>query len=216
MGLTSLRSDTPSQGIVIVACAATKHQYMGHPITRTGPARGPLTKPNYLYIMCLSVYGVPRRHSRHVYFIAMYSQYSLRGSIERAYWPTCDRCRSRSFLDFFSVHCPKLARARHHLCVASSLTASPHRTAPRRPLSILVARGDRATGRDDTTPQEVLRLLLQPADRVHHRLLPLHPPLRHEHRRQLLRPPTRPGPSPLLLPGATALLHPPCHPPCHC
>ena len=145
LGLTSLRSDTPSQGIVIVACAATKHQYMGHPITRTGPARGPLTKPNYLYIMCLSVYGVPRRHSRHVYFIAMYSQYSLRGSIERAYWPTCDRCRSRSFLDFFSVHCPKLARARHHLCVASSLTASPHRTAPRRPLSILVARGDRAT-----------------------------------------------------------------------
>ena len=79
---------------------------------------------------------------------------------------------------------------------------------------LLVVRGD--PRRDATTPQEVLRLLLQPADRVHHRLLPLHPPLRHEHRRQLLRPPTQPGPSPLLLPGATALLQPPCHPPCHC
>ena len=57
----------------------------------------------------------------------------------------------------------------------------------------------------DTTPQEVLRLLLRPAARVHHRLLPLPPPLWHEHRLRLLRTPSKPGPRPLLLRGASRL-----------
>ena len=98
------------------------------------------------------------------------------------------------------------------LTVRCSAPKTSSSSATRRPRTIIARNRLQGTRRrladlaaHDTTPQEVLRLLLRPAARVHHRLLPLPPPLWHEHRLRLLRTPSRPGPRPLLLRGASRL-----------
>jgi hypothetical protein len=126
---------------------------------------------------------------------------------------TCEREREReirllgftTLCSYLISYLPGLGRAFLYLSIylRARVQSVPGRCDCARSRDARRSRCRETRARDDRTPQEVLRLLLQPADRVHHRLLPLRPPLRHERRRRLLRPPAGPGPRPLLLPGAS-------------